>query len=131
MRFTFACVIAFAAAHTPRVFDTNAMTSTTTWAIDGVKGFYDGYYSSFYKSSLPQNMQTCLNEDGIKDIVEVEKIMMDPLSIFTQIADISGDMKRFQVFAGVFENLSDCHFEESIFDIITFCTKSPGDCMIN
>ena len=131
MRFLFACVIAMTAASTPRVYDTESMTKNTAWAIDGMKGFYDGYYSSFYKGALPKNMEKCLNEDSIKDIVEAEKILMDPLSIFTQIVDINRDMKEFQVFASVFENLSNCHFEESVFDIFSMCTKSPGDCMFN
>ena len=130
MRFLFAAIVAMTAA-TPRVYDEDAMTKNTAWAIDGVKGFYDGYYSSFYKGALPQNMENCLNKDSISSIVEAEKILMDPLSIFTKIIDINRDMKEFQTFASVFENLSQCHFEESAFDIFTMCTHNPGDCMFN
>ena len=131
MRSVFACVIALTAASTPRVYDEDSMTKTTSYVIDGIKGFYDGYYASFYKGGLPKNMEKCLDKDSIKDIVAAEKILMDPLSIFTKIIDFNRDVKEFQTFAAVFENLSGCHFEESAFDIFTMCTKSPGDCMFN
>jgi hypothetical protein len=34
----------------------------TEWLIDGVRGFYQGYYKSFYKKSLiPESMEKCLD----------------------------------------------------------------------
>ena len=105
------------------------MTEITSYTIDGIKGFYDGYYTSFYKGSLPKSMEECLNEDSIKDVVAMEKILMDPLSIFTKIIDFNRDMQEFRTFAAIFENLSKCHFEESAFDIFNMCTRNAGDCM--
>ena len=128
MRFLFACIIAMTAA-SPVVED--SLAKNTAWAIDGIKGYYDGYYSSFYKTSLPKNMEKCLDEDSIKDVVAAINILTDPLAIFTQIIDFSRDVKEFQTFASVFENLSNCHFEESAFDLFTMCTKNPGECMSN
>ena len=122
MRFLFACMIAMTSAD---------MMSTTSYVVDGVKGYYDGYYSSFYKGNLPKNMEKCLDEDAVKDLVELEKIFMDPLAIFTKILDFNRDVKEFQTFASIFENLSNCHFEESAFDIFSMCTKNPGECMFN
>merc|ERR1711998_140737 len=128
MRFLFACIIAMTAA-TPVV--QGSMEETTSYVIDGIKGAYDGYYSAFYKSTLPKSMEKCLDESSIKDIVSAINILSDPIAIFTNILDFSRDVKEFQAFASVFENLSNCPFEESAFDIFTMCTKQPGDCMFN
>jgi hypothetical protein len=54
--------------------------------------------------------------------------MADPLSIFTNVVDIQGDINSFTKMAQIMENLSVCHFEQSAFDILSLCTKDLTAC---
>ena len=110
------------------VQDEGYWESKSAWGIEGIKGYYDGYYSSFYKSSVRGDMEKCLDKSLIKDMVASEKILADPLAIFSQILDFKRDINEFKHFSAIFENISKCRFEESFFDILTLCTKNPDQC---
>ena len=121
-----------AAYLTPNVQSTpevKGMVDQSMWAIEGVKGFYDGYYKALYKRASP-DMEKCLNEETAKNIAKLESIVLDPVAFVGNIANIQEDFNLFGEMAEVFENLSKCHFEESAFDILALCSASPEACMM-
>merc|ERR1711907_83598 len=121
-----------AAYLTPKVESTpevQGMVDQTMWFVEGVKGFYDGYYKALYKTKSP-DMEACLNEETAKNMAKLEGLMLDPMHAMTEIANIQEDFNLFGEMAEVFENLSKCHFEESAFDIMGMCTKDPEACML-
>lgn len=91
--------------------------SKTAWYVDGIKGFYDGYYSSFYKTTETKNMQACLDDDFVKQADEAIKDLTNPL------AEVGVVMQ-------MYENISRCKFEESALDIINMCVNDPNSCSI-
>lgn len=56
---------------------------TFIWLIDGVKGSYDGYYSSFYKTSRSKDVKDCLNTETVENIIDIGATLADPMSLFT------------------------------------------------
>ena len=47
--------------------------------LDGYKGFYDGYYRSFYKINSHETVnENCLDEKTIENIVAMSDIINDP-----------------------------------------------------
>ena len=121
-----------AAYLTPKVESTpevQGMVDQSMWAIEGVKGFYDGYYKALYKRATP-DMEKCLNEETAKNIATLEGLVLDPVGALGKIADIQNDFNLFGEMAEVFENLSQCHFEESVFDIIGMCAADPEACLM-
>ena len=66
-----------------------------------------------------------------KDIEAAEKILSDPLAIFTQILDFKRDMQEMQHFGAIYENVSKCKFEESLLDILKMCTSHPDQCQVS
>lgn len=102
----------------------------TMWYIDGVKGFYSGYKKAFYKLHGVQNLDAkCLDDDTVNNIVMVNRMLDDPTKIFDNIADVKGDFNKFTAGAEIFENLMQCHFEESVLDLMNMCTKEPSACL--
>lgn len=51
------------------------------YALEGLRGLYEGYYSSFYKSARIPSLKTCLNDETIDDIVGFEDVIENPLSL--------------------------------------------------
>ena len=100
----------------------------TMWYAAGLKGYYTGFYKSFYKMELPAENAKCLNEETIDNVLSMEHLVSDPLGAFGNIANIQEDMNIFAKMAEVMENLSTCHFEQSAFDIMQLCTKDPLAC---
>ena len=43
----------------------------TMWYAAGLKGYYTGFYKSFYKQEMPANAAKCLNEETINNILDV------------------------------------------------------------
>ena len=100
------------------------------WYIDGVQGFYEGYYKAFYKTShLNKDSEACLNDKTIDNIVSLYSVVADPMSVITG-GDFTKDFNLFAQAAEVMENLSSCHFEQSVFDIMQECNDNPEDCTI-
>ena len=42
----------------------------TEWYSAGIKGYYDGFYRSFYKTELPEANKKCLDNETIENIVD-------------------------------------------------------------
>merc|ERR1740123_1047593 len=100
------------------------------WYIDGVQGFYEGYYKAFYKTShLSKDNAECLNDKTIDNIVALYGVVADPMSVISG-GDINKDFNLFTQGAEVLENLSACHFEESVFDIMQECSGDEELCTI-
>ena len=73
------------------------------WVLEGMKGFYDGYYSAFYRSSKLASLRTCLDEQTIDDIVALQDVIENPLSLFMSF-DLTKDL---HIFGSVSEIASD------------------------
>ena len=119
---------------------TNAMTvqanddaarENTMWYIDGFRGFHDGFYKAFYKTSSSSNSEGCFDDETIDNLVTYGNIMMDPLSIFNNIADVEEDFNLFADGAEIMENLAKCHFEGPAFDLMHKCNKDITACGFN
>lgn len=100
------------------------------WYSAGLKGWYTGFYKSFYKQELPADNAKCLNEETIDNVLSMEHLVEDPLASLANIANIQQDMNLFTKMAQIMENLSTCHFEQSAFDVMELCTKDPHTCDI-
>mgnify|MGYP001237506377 CR=1 FL=1 len=55
-------------------------------------------------------------------------MMNDPFNL--PITDFQKDFNMFAQMAEIMENLSKCHFEESMFDIMSMCSKEPEKCLL-
>ena len=102
----------------------------TLWYAAGIKGYYTGFYQSFYKQELPEDHAKCLNEETIDNILDIEQLMFNPLSAFQDISNIQKDFNVFAQSAEVMENLSTCKFEQAAFDVMTLCAKDAHACSI-
>jgi hypothetical protein len=89
------------------------------------KGFYDGYYRSFYKVSSHDEVKAldeCLNDKTIDNIVAISGLINNPMSMF-ELKNIQEDMNLFGEGAEVMEDLSNCHFEQSLYDVWGMCQE--------
>ena len=125
MKFLTAAAIAAVSA-TPLVQEAE---SNTMWYVDGFKGFYDGYYSSFYKQPVPSGSGACLNEETIENMIKINQVAADPMAFFGNMSNIQEDFNMFREMAEVFENLATCRFEESFVDIAGMCISNPEACL--
>ena len=90
--------------------------------IEGAKSFYDGYYKSFYRvNKSDENLDKCMDEKTITNMVNIGEIVENPLSMFS-MKNIKADLNLFGEFAEVAGDLSACHFESSGKDIWDLCT---------
>ena len=99
----------------------------TEWYAAGIKGYYVGFYSAFYKTELPEANKKCLDTETISNVVTFQNIVANPMSIIGDAIDIQKDVNMFAQMAEIMENLSVCHFEQPAFDIMSLCTKKPAD----
>jgi len=98
------------------------------WYIDGFRGWHDGFYKAFYKTSSSEDNNGCFDDETINNMVTYGNIMMDPLSIFNNIANIESDFNLFADAAEIMENLSKCHFEGPAFDLLHMCNQDITTC---
>lgn len=79
------------------------------WALDGLKGCYDGYYSSFYKTNRSPNMKECLDTEILTKIVDFEDLIQNPMSLVTDF-NITKDMGYFGSGTEIMADLVKCNF---------------------
>ena len=103
----------------------------TEWYAAGIKGYYVGFYKSFYKMELPEANKKCLDSETIDNIITFQNIIGDPLSVVGQAVDIQKDVNMFAQMAEIMENMSTCHFEQPAFDIMSLCTKDNTACSLS
>ena len=127
MKFFNLAALAAVATTEAHVLVQDTPTAGTHWTIEGVKGFYDGYYKAFYKT-VSSDMDKCLNEETVNNIDKLTALVMDPMAALGNIANIQEDINLFGDTAEVFQDLSICHFEESVFDIMGLCASNPDAC---
>ena len=125
MKFATAALIATANA-THLVSEESA--SASMWYIDGFRGFHDGFYKAMYKTSQGNNGNGCFNDETVSNLVTYGDLMMDPASIFSNIADIDEDFNLLADGSEIMENLSLCHFEGPAFDLMHMCLKDKEAC---
>ena len=96
--------------------------------LDGFKGFYDGYYRSFYKINSHEDIGDgkCLDDSTIENIVAMGDIIHDPFSLL-DISKIHDDLNLFAEGAEIMSDLSNCKFEQSVFDIMAMCKEVDED----
>ena len=121
--FTLAAIAAVQA--TPTVQESNMM-----WGVEGFKGFYDGYYKSFYKKPLPEGKDACLNEETVENMTKLGGFVSNPIAAFSNLGNVQEDFNMFTEISEVFENLASCRFEESVIDITKMCLANPDDCLM-
>ena len=68
-----------------------------------------------------------MNDATITNMIQLGKILKNPLTMF-EIKNIKADMNLFGEAAEVTADLSECHFEQSFFDIWTMCTEDKEAC---
>ena len=91
--------------------------------LDGAKGFYDGYTRAFYKiNSHTEVNEECLNDTTMDNIVAYSDIINDPFSLLS-ISKIKEDLNLFAEGAEVMSDLSNCKFEQSVFDLMAMCKE--------
>ena len=100
----------------------------TLWYAFGIKGYYTGFYKSFYKMEIPEANKKCLDKTTLENVIAFGNIMSDPVTAMTKAFDIQGDINMFSQMAEIMENLSVCHFEQPAFDILSFCTTNAKAC---
>ena len=95
--------------------------------LDGFKGFYDGYYRSFYKVNSHETInEKCMDDTTIDNIVAMGDIIHDPFSLL-DISKLHEDLNLFAEGAEIMSDLSNCKFEQSIFDIMAMCKEVDED----
>lgn len=100
----------------------------TLWYAAGIKGYYTGFYKSFYKMELPADAAACLNDETIDNVLNFQDLVVNPMGAVKNIADIQKDVNIFTSMAEVMENMSVCHFEKPAFDILSLCNKDKKAC---
>ena len=125
MKFYSLAAMAVAAQATPEVQDSNMM-----WGVEGFKGFYDGYYKSFYKRPIPEGKDACLNEETVENMTKLSAFAADPIGAFSKLSNMQEDFTLFTEASEVFENLASCKFEESVIDITKMCLADSEACLM-
>ena len=100
----------------------------TKWWVDGMKGYYDGYYRNFYKTRESEDMANCLDMETTNNIVKWGNVVAHPMDIMSNVANLTEDFNLFAEGAEIMENVSKCHFEQSAFDLMHMCTQDPEAC---
>ena len=70
-------------------------------------------------------MEKCLDSATIDNLYKFEQMAFNPIGSAAELVDISKDLTLVSNAGEVFFNLSNCHFETSVFDIIGQCTSKP------
>lgn len=78
---TIAMVSAQAEATNTTVSD--KVKDDTVYYVDGVKGFYDGYYTGLYKNSQETKDTECLNDATVEELIKFMGIAEDPWSLLS------------------------------------------------
>jgi hypothetical protein len=127
----FAAYAALMTAATINAAQVDQNKLNTEWFVDGARGFYHGYYKSFYKATeMPETMEKCLDRETVDNLYRFEQMAFDPIGTAAGFVDISKDLTLVSETSEVFFNLSNCHFETSVFDILGTCTSNPVACSI-
>ena len=79
---------------------------------------------------MPQGMEKCLDEETVTNMYMFEQMTFNPLGTVAGLFDIGKDINLFSQAAEILFNLSNCHFESSVFDIIHYCTIDFANCGI-
>lgn len=102
----------------------------TEWYAAGIKGYYVGFYKSFYKMELPEANKKCLDSETIDNVITFQNVLGDPLSLFTDALDIQKDVNYFAQMAEIMEDMTNCKFEQPAIDILSLCTKDSTACSL-
>ena len=94
------------------------------WNIEGLKGFYQGAYTSLYKDLNP-DIATCLNEETADNLVY---LYSQVTTMGSWIGNLEEDFKVFDAYAEIVKDVADCHFENAFIDLNHFCQKEDTDC---
>ncbi len=79
---------------------------------------------------MPEGMEKCLNVETVDNLYKFEQMALDPIGTAGGLLDISKDLALVSEGSEAFFNLSNCHFETSVFDILGTCTAKPEACSI-
>ena len=99
----------------------------TMWYVDGIKGFYDGYYKSFYKHSISGEMKECLNNETIGNMIRFHQVLTHPLDLFKP-ENFGNDFNLLTEGTQILTDLHECKFFETFGDIKAQCAEDPDKC---
>ena len=94
--------------------------SDAYYYIQGLRGFWLGYETGFYKNSKSGATSQCLNDNTVKDIVDIVEVV--------ESFDTSKLFGIFNEAMSVYNNFQECSVQQSINDIVTFCNTHPQNC---
>ena len=107
------------------------LQSDAKWYVEGMKGYYDGYYKQFYKKREDASMSTCLDETTTQNMVTWGTIMLHPSFLTDNIFNFSNDFTLATEGMQVMEDVMACHFEKSAYDLMTFCSADATACTMS
>ena len=81
----------------PKMGDSSAVTITADpkleadakWYVEGMKGYYDGYYKQFYKKREDASMSQCLDETTTQNMVNWGTIFLHPTYLTDNIMNFN------------------------------------------
>ena len=89
-------------------------------AIEGVKGFYDGYHFGLYKKTA-HSVDECLDKTTEDNIEAVIDDLMDLANISSKVFALMGQLTE------IWQDIQVCHFQDLALDMIAYCSDS-GNC---
>lgn len=104
------------------------LEADSKWYVEGAKSFYEGYYKQFYKKRGDDEMSKCLDETTTQNMVNWGTIMLHPTFLTDNILNFGNDFALMTSGFEIMEDVMNCHFEKSGFDLMTFCSSDPDNC---
>ena len=101
------------------------------WYVEGMKGYYDGYYKQFYKKREDASMASCLDETTTTNMVNWGTIMLHPSYLTDNIMNFTNDFALATEGMQIAEDIMACHFEKSAYDLMTFCSADATRCTMS
>lgn len=95
--------------------------SDANYYIEGIRGFWDGYTTAFYKNSKKTNKGDCLNDETTKNILSI-------IDFFEHNPDMSKLFPMFGQVVQIADNLQNCGLKSSFEDIEKFCYANEDNC---
>ena len=125
MKYTALFAMASAATAAETSTDDADYLGTTLWAVEGLKGFQQGFYHEFYKEYLPEDEMHCISKD---DVISMSHFY-EKGTHYTEFLDptkMSDDMTLLTDGGKLAADLMNCHFEQPALDIMSFCMKDDA-----
>ena len=88
-------------------------------AIEGAKGFYDGYHLGLYKHSSSA-MEKCLNKETTDNMEHLVEQVMDFEKLSQNMFSLMGEGTE------IWQDLNACHFQDPALDVMSHCATTDN-----